>query len=516
MTRALPALALLCAAALPAAAQDADALARFRRAFEGTEPAPAEERVAAAKSLAFLEGRAGPEAVCRALGETYGRLALLAADVSKTREELDRLTRASEDLGGKRPPDAAEKTARLRLDEESLRDRARDERTVEDALRASLLGFRDAKALEWLAGTGIRANREAAVRAAVAEALGRSGSDDPGVLKAVRGALRDREPLVREAALSALARLRAKEIETIQELGRGLDDPRWTVRLEAARRLADLAAPESVDLILARLPKEEGRVRRGMADLLAAMTGQRFGMEPEGWVHWWKENRAAHASGEKALRPAGAEAPPREGAGGHGANYYGITIESQRVLFIVDVSGSMLKPGFSEGSTKEDEAKKELLRCIRTLDGGSAFGLIAFCDTVQKWKPGIKKATEEVKKEAKAWIDALSSASSTNTYAALEEGLGLSVANPRNDMGEDYGMFPDTIFLLTDGAPTTPDGRLEDSRGKPEWQRVLEAVRSWNRGKRVVIHAIGVGLEINSMFLKQLASENGGTYVTVK
>jgi hypothetical protein len=517
---------LLLAAALPASAQDSDALARFRRAFDGPSPASVEDRVAAAREIAFVEGRAGPEAVCRALGDTFERLASVTAEISKARAEMDALRRSLDDLGGGKSSDGASRAEIARrvksllVAEDNLRDRSRDERTVEEALRAALRGFRDARALEWLAGSGIRGSGEPEVRAAAAEALGRSGSADPSVLKAVRGALKDKSPIVREAALEALARLRAKEVETVQEIGKGLDDPKWTVRLQAARRLAELAAPESVDLILARLPREAGRVRRGLADLLEGLTGQRFGMEPEGWNHWWKENRAAYASGEKALVPAGAEAPARpaegpEGARG-GANYYGITIESTRVLFVVDISGSMLKPGSKEGATKEDEAKAELLRCIRTLDGGSAFGMISFCDTVQKWKPAILKASEEVKKQAKEWVDALSSASSTNTYAALEEGLGMSVANPKNDMGEDYGLWPDTIFLLTDGAPTSPEGKVEDAKGNPEWQRVIEGVRAWNRNKRVVIHAIGIGPEVNSTFLKTLAAENGGTFVTVR
>jgi HEAT repeat protein len=519
VTRGLSGLALLLAAALPSPAQDSDALARFRRAFDGGAPASADDRVAAARDVAFVEGRAGPEAVCRALGETSARLLELAEAASKARADLDALSRELEDLGRKRPPDAAERVKRLRLAEVQHRLRSEDERRVEEALRAALLGFRDPKALEWLAGSGIRGAKEPGVRAAVAEALGRSGSADPALAKALRGALRDREPVVREAALAALARLRAKELETLQDLGRALDDPRWTVRLQAARRLAELAVPESVDLVLARMPREEGRARRGMADLLAAMTGQRFGVEPEGWVHWWRENRAAYATGEKSLTPpkgGGTPAAAEPAAPDRGASFYGITVESRRVLFVVDISGSMREAGVAEGSTKEEEAKKELLRCIRSLGPGSAFGVFAFCDTVQKWKPGILRVSDEARKEAAAWIDALSSANSTNTYAALEEGFRISVADPRNDMGEDYGLFPDTIFLLTDGAPTTPEGKHEDAKGVPEWQKVLDGVRSWNREGRVVVHAVGVGLQINAAFLRRLAEENGGTFVTVK
>ena len=204
------------------------------------------------------------------------------------------------------------------------------------------------------------------------------------------------------------------------------------------------------------------------------------------------------------------------GPGGREASYYGITIESQRVLFVVDISGSMKEAGSAEGSSKEEEAKKELLRCLKSLGTGSAFGVFAFSDRVTKWKPGILKVTNDTKEDARRWVEELASAHSTNTFAALEEAFRISVADPRNDMGEEYGLFPDTIFLMTDGAPTTPEGKLEDGKGVPEWTKVLEGVRAWNRERRVVVHAVGVGLKINAGFLRALAEENGGKFVTVR
>jgi uncharacterized protein YegL len=128
----------------------------------------------------------------------------------------------------------------------------------------------------------------------------------------------------------------------------------------------------------------------------------------------------------------------------------------------------------------------------------------------------IFEASDETKARALQWIEKLDAAAWTNTYAALEEALRVSVADPRNDMGKEYGLFPDTIFLLTDGAPTGPTGKTKGDAGEPEWQRVLQGVRGWNRGKRVVINAIGIGPTINGNFLTTLAQENGGKYVHVK
>jgi hypothetical protein len=509
--------AVLLAAGAAASDGDAEALARFRRAFDPAAPADAFERAAAAAALFSVEGRAGPEAVCRALAWTLERSESLAVERTRAREELARLRQMDEDAGNTTTPERKSRIEALRSIEESLRDKGDDERRVEDALRPVLGRFRDPKALDWMAGSGLRGTASGAVRAAIADALGLSGTSDPNVIRSVRGALKDRDPQVREAAVRALSLLRPKEDETLKDLAASLEDSRWMVRLTAARRLAERGVPESVDLLVARLAKEDGHVARLLGELLESLTGQRFGAEADGWRHWWQDNRAAYASGAKALTPG---APPvaraGEDGGGDPANYYGIPVKSRRILFVIDISGSMNKPGSDPKATKVDEAKRELLRCIKTLDGGSSFGVFAFGDTVKKWKPGIVKAAPEARDDAKRWIDALVANAWTNTYAALEEGLRISAADPRNNMGEDYGTFADTIFLLTDGSPTDPSGKAVDAGGKPEWPRVLEAVRGWNREKRVAIHCIGVGPEVNDQFLSTLASENGGTCVRVR
>jgi hypothetical protein len=510
--------ALLASAAGAAFAEDdSDLLAKFREAFpERGAPAGAEVRIAAAQAVGAVKGRAGPEAVCRALGSVLERMETIAREMAREREELAQLSDEALANGNRTTPEKKARMERLRLLEEQRRDDADGERKVVAALREALWSFRDPKALEWLAGNGVRGSTVPAVRAAAAEALGLSGSADPVVIRSVRGALKDKEAVVREAALKAVARLQPKEEETLRDLAASLEDGRWNVRLAAARRLGDMAIPGAVDLLVARLPKEEGRLARVIGDLLGCLTGQKFGVEPDGWRRWWEANRADYVSGAKSLAPGASSSRP-EGGGAEGANYYGIPVESKRILFILDVSGSMNKPGGTDPkSTKHDEARRELLRCIKSLEGASAFGVFAFSDGVRKWKPGIVRAEAPVKEDAKKWIDALEANQCTNTYAALDEAIRASAADPRNNMGADYGLFADTIFLLTDGSPTTPTGKTEDEKGRKETDRVLEAVREWNRDKRVAIHCIGVGPEINTFFLETLASENGGTCVRVR
>lgn len=501
---------LLAAAAAPAG--DGNALERFRRAVEGN--APAAERAAAARGMAGVDGRAAAEVACAGLAAALERIDALAKRRSALREEV-RALKGDRDGETEFPTEIVRKMQGLHAEEERLRAEDEGEQEVAGLVRALLPAFRDLKALDWLSMYAVKTGAPAAVRAAALEALGGTGGDAAG--RAARTALRDRDPSVREAALAALARLRPREEETLRALEASLADARWTVRLAALRRLADMATAEATDLMVARLPAEEGRLRKDLADMLRALTGQNFGPEPEGWTHWWKENRAEFASGKRSLAPGASSPPPEEASGGDGVSYYGITTRSKRILYVLDISGSMQKASGKDGkSTKIEEAKKELMRSVRSLDAGSAFTIYAFHDTVSKWKPALVKASAAAKDEAAAWIAKLGAAAWTNTYAALEEAIRASAADPRNNMGEDYAQAADTIFLLTDGSPTAPGGGLRDAKGNLEWQRVLAAVREWNREKRVVLHCIGVGPEVMTDFLSPLARENGGEYRMVQ
>jgi predicted protein tyrosine phosphatase len=82
--------------------------------------------------------------------------------------------------------------------------------------------------------------------------------------------------------------------------------------------------------------------------------------------------------------------------------------------------------------------------------------------------------------------------SNTNIFDAIE----LAYKDPEVD----------TIYLLTDGEPTT--GRLV----APE--DILDEVLRWNRQRQIVIHCIGIGTDAD--LLKRLAQESGGTYKQVK
>jgi hypothetical protein len=54
--------------------------------------------------------------------------------------------------------------------------------------------------------------------------------------------------------------------------------------------------------------------------------------------------------------------------------------------------------------------------------------------------------------------------------------------------------------VLTDGAPTTPEGKLDST------DKILASCRTWNPLQRVVIHCIAIGRDLNVEFLQKLAA----------
>ena len=77
----------------------------------------------------------------------------------------------------------------------------------------------------------------------------------------------------------------------------------------------------------------------------------------------------------------------------------------------------------------------------------------------------------------------------------------------RGAIDKHYESAIDTIFLLTDGTPTNPDGTVASR------DRILEATRRWNPNGAITIHTIGVGKGIDVNFLTKLATQNGGRFV---
>lgn len=300
---------------------------------------------------------------------------------------------------------------------------------------------------------------------------------------------------VRNAALQQLGK--DGRTEHMDVLAQALDHPSWSTRYAALLGLAHMRVKAVVPLIIARMPQETGRMLHEFADVLFDLTGQPFRTAVGNWKAWWQRDGAAFeviTAAELARRVA--EEDERRLKQITNVKFFGIRIVSQRVVFVIDVSGSMNESlrakyaGESGLTTRIDVAKRELQKCIDGLDSGALFNVITFAGDVSSWlDEGVTGSTSKSRDEARQWVERLGAGGATNLYDALRKAF------------DDPDV--DTIFVLSDGEPTAG---VETDQGV-----IREHVARWNEHRGIVINTISVGLDLP--VLKWLAEDSSGKHM---
>jgi Mg-chelatase subunit ChlD len=168
--------------------------------------------------------------------------------------------------------------------------------------------------------------------------------------------------------------------------------------------------------------------------------------------------------------------------------YHGVPVLSNRMVFVVDISGSMSEVTGTE--SRMEQSKKELLRVLGQLGKDAQGNMIFFDDRIEAWRKMLVPIRQNLK-EAQALVTRIAPRGSTNIFDALDAAFAHKDA--------------DTIYLLSDGDPT--NGRIIDQ------DDILHEIRKMNRLRQIVIHTISFG---SSKFMKALADQNGGQYVEIK
>ncbi len=408
--------------------------------------------------------------------------------------------------------------ARTELQKRLMEEEAkqRDDGTVLDAFRTALRKYQDTKALSTLSSEARRLKSWRALETAAEGIASNPGGSEAGIRLA-----KEKDERVAAAVLRGL---KGKKEDVVFKFAvECLKSPSWPVRLGAAGVMEGVNHPRVIPPLIEALAKEEGRLRDDICDALRRLTSQNFDADPEQWRLWWVENKAEMdgAGPGSALFGAfkGKGSPPEK------KSVYGIESRSRRILFIIDVSGSMkevlqsskgtptgLNPEEYEdlNATKIDIAKKELKRAVRSLEPEAWFNIIAFQTHIIRWKDTMVKGDMTTKNEAYAFVRDMEAAGGTWAYGAFEEAFHLGGIGA---VDKNYDPAVDTIYFISDGAPT------DNNMDTPELQDpevILAAVREWNKVGKVVIHAIAIDPRAGGAtfidFMKKLAHQNGGEY----
>ncbi len=188
----------------------------------------------------------------------------------------------------------------------------------------------------------------------------------------------------------------------------------------------------------------------------------------------------------------------------------GFVMKGKKVIFIVDISGSMDKPhGKEDRITPVTSGIKMLLA---TMDESYETDIVFFPNVPQNsdygWLWGrMQSVTEDRKYDAYRFLSNLKAKGSTPTESVL------NVVLDRSEYQE-----AGTIFLLSDGVPSEGSRAL----GRNELKKLLGRISDKNERKRKekIINTIGVGDDFRNRnsqsdavwFLRELADRNQGFY----
>lgn len=143
-------------------------------------------------------------------------------------------------------------------------------------------------------------------------------------------------------------------------------------------------------------------------------------------------------------------------------------------LFLIDISGSMM-------GVKLEETKRAVIECLKQLDEGDKFNIIAFDHEFEVMSAHAIEYNEKNMQEAERYIN------------SLRDAGGTEILNPIK-----FALYENTekvILLFTDGQVGNE-------------KQIIDFVKE--HGKNSRIFPFGIDLNVNSYFIKQLAKVGNG------
>ena len=285
--------------------------------------------------------------------------------------------------------------------------------------------------------------------------------------------------------LSCHSQTRQSWLESAKD---ALADSAWGPRTATLQSAQKESIVEAVPLIIEALENqsEGGRWPGDLADALYTLTGNQFGSDAQLWRRWWQEK------GQEFLeqdQPAKKKPPPDERSAS--ASFFGIPVDSNSLVILVDGSGSMKMDKIgdrtcAEAATDEIEAFLDKL-APRTLTNLALISTQPF--------PAFKKSKRNSPQARKQALSFLRKSQFRGTSALVD---ALIWAQHLEGV--------DTILLVSDGG---------SSSGLHQYsEHMLEALIAEYERTGVRIHGICVGPDKRkAAFMGKLAESTGGRVV---
>jgi Arc/MetJ family transcription regulator len=363
-----------------------------------------------------------------------------------------------------------------------------DDALLAEAVRG--LGEDDSKqAVDLIIKSAVTLPKGKVLRAA-AEALGSMTSDK--AVEAMASKLRKKggHPHAKILCIDGLAD--HEDATSGEALGAALLDKRPEVlraALRAIRKRKEVKAVDGLIDLLERLKKRPDQlIEQEVNYALAEITGKYF-KEIEDWRKYWKVKKASFRPQSGGTLPAGLTTSERKKK----PTFFGSEIASERLVFVIDTSGSM------EGD-RLAKCKEQLKQCIQGLSARSQFTIVSFSHTIKVWNKRLMAATPANKAKAKEFAGGLKASGNTFTLSAMKDAFDIKGA--------------DAIVLLSDGMPTETNNKGETL----STEFILEEIAGENGFKKWRVDTFGFeGVAGGSLsaFMRELAKQHGGKFTPI-
>lgn len=365
-----------------------------------------------------------------------------------------------------------------------------------------------------------------------------AGAGIEDALRQAAGRMEDRkvqEAISRTARRSRSVALRRELIHHLVARGDwenvidALGDADEEVAAAAAWGLVEHKVEAGVEPMIAAMEKLD-RSQAGIWDVLRNGLGVLLGQRLQSAVEYRSKWAIVQEQGGlSAVRPAAEAESPGEGLSSS-VRLFGRPIECTRVVFVLDVSGSMeaIDPdqqdyeeegptrtrdtesesggGKPKGKTRLERAKLQLERVLLNLRESVRVNVIAYSSpfNMRTWRgpegdrpAGLHALTEANRREVVEWVRQLTATGTTATDDALVRALEVEGVR--------------CIYLLSDGIPTH-SGQPQDRVPTAD---ILRAIDEHRGDRKITIHTLGFR-EADPEMMRAVAEHTGGKYSEIR
>jgi VWA domain-containing protein len=240
------------------------------------------------------------------------------------------------------------------------------------------------------------------------------------------------------------------------------------------------------------------RIQGDVLDELHRRTGRKLGLHPDRWRLLLEAVR----KGELDLDAGAADGsrPYSE------ASFFGLRPWTDRVVFVIDRSGSMSYPfgrgaeqtGEDSGTSRYEAAISQLVTFLEELGPLTKFDVVLFSNGAQRWRRQLVPVTKENLRSVAGWAIAEDTGGGTQLRAGIMLSASLKRGRPL-DLDE---LEADTVIVLCDG----------DTDEGPDW--VPAFLQGVNDEARLRFHAVQIGGSGDGT-LRALCEGSDGDYLRI-